>query len=182
MEDSRKYFSSFYGRFGYFVMCFPAAVFSLMFFVVIKEIIDGTYKGSTGFATFISALGAFCFCKLIQCIYQLFKSTPRFLTTNDHLIYKGMFGERKILWDDIKSISLSFAAGPFVYLFLSSRKQRRIYKLDVSGLKPDYNELYGAIKDRINQEDVLGSKWFAWNKSSKEISNKEDAPDRKAVR
>lgn len=150
-NGANSYITSNYGRFGYFVMFFPYALFGLMFIFYAIDAVKGTYSKSTGFAIVITMLGVFSLNRLVSCIVNLLSISPRFITTEHYIEYRGILGNKVFMWSDIKSVGLTFnGSSPFVTLVLSTKSRRLAYMLDVSGLKPDYHVLYSEVQQRIN--------------------------------
>ncbi len=150
-NGAKAYITSNYGRFGYFVMFFPYALFSLMFILYAIDVLKGTYSKSTGFAIFVTILGVFSLKRLVSCIVHLLSISPRFITTEHYMQYRGIIGKKVFKWSDIKSVGLHFGgSSPVVTLVVSTKLRRWPYMLDVSGLKPNYHVLYSEVQQHIN--------------------------------
>ncbi|WP_319588275.1 hypothetical protein [uncultured Desulfobulbus sp.] len=150
MDDQKKYTTSLYGRFGYFVMCFPYALFALMFLPVLKDMVTGIHDNDIVSEVFFIAIGIGSLFIFFYNLYQITKFSPRFITTSNVLIHKGILGTKMFDWKDVTKISLNYAGkSPYVLLNIFTKKRKLRCKLDVSGLEPNYKEFINDIRVRM---------------------------------
>lgn len=151
MDDSKEYTISLYGRFGYFVMCFPTALCALMFLPVLRDIVNGIHNNNIGVQIFFIAIGIGSLGLLCYNICNIVKCSPRVITTSNVLIYNGILGGKEFQWSEITKMSLNFSGrSPYVLLCVGTRKSKYGCKLDVSGMNPNYKELIHDMKVRMH--------------------------------
>jgi hypothetical protein len=150
MDAQKKYTTSLYGRFGFLVMCFPFALCALMFLPVINDMVTGIHDNDIGSEVFFIAIGISSLFFFFYNICQIMKVSPRFITTSNMLICKGILGEKLFDWKDVTDISVNFAGkSPYVLLNIFTKKRKFGCKLDVSGLEPNYKEFIDDIRVRM---------------------------------
>ena len=153
MENQEIFSTSLYGRFGYFVMSIAATLVMSIFAGVLKDIIYGNYTDGILFGIFIILYEISVFYLLINCLRNLLNPSFRLKITSDEIIYNGIFSMKSFAFESINKITIDFSGSksPFVYLIIYSSIRKRPFKLDVSGLKPNYKILYQCISDRMDR-------------------------------
>ncbi len=151
---------SLYGRIGYVVMAIFGAVSSLLMALALCQ-----YQIFPLWAlTFIGLLFIASAGIAAYSISQLFRLTPRFVVTEQGFAYHGFISRFERRWSEVASFRLRYAGdAPFIFLEViftnsPSRFRKRI-SLDVSGLKPDHQQLVNAFNRYAHSSLGRSSPW-----------------------
>ena len=154
MENQEIFSTSLYGRFGYFVMSISTAFVMSIFAGVFIDVIHGNFTDGILFGIFIILYEISVFYLLVHCLKNLLNPSFRLKITNRDIVYNGIFSIKSFAFESINKVTLDFSGSksPFVYLLIYSSKRKRPFRLDVSGLKPNYKILYQCIRDRMDSD------------------------------
>ena len=152
MENQEIFSTSLYGRFGYFVMSIATALVMSIFAGVLKDIIYGNYTDGILFGILIILYEISGSYLIVNCLRNLINPSFRLKITNKNIVYNGFFSIKSFSFESINKVTLDFSGSksPFVYLLIYSSKRKKPFRLDVSGLKPNYKILYQCIRDRMD--------------------------------
>ena len=150
MKDQKIFTTSLYGRFGYFVMSIAFALIVLIFLYGIQDIIHGQYTYEGVILTILFGISGIYY--LTHCLKCLLSPSFRFKISDENIIYNGIFSKKIFAFENINRFSIHYGhRSPFVFLLIYSSKRKRPFKLDASGLNPNYEILNQCIKDRLNR-------------------------------
>ena len=152
MENKKIFTTSLYGRFGYFVMSIAFALIMLIFASGLKDMICGKYTDGILFGILIILFEISGSYYLAHCLRCLLSPSFRFKISNENIVYNGIFSKKKFAFENINGVNIDYGHScPFVFLLIYSSKRKRPFKLDASGLKPNYETLNQCIKDRLDR-------------------------------
>ena len=152
MEEQKIFTTSLYGRFGYFVMSIAFLLVVSIFASGLKDMIYGKYTDGFIFGIFIILLEISLSYYLVHCLKYFLSPSFRFKISNDNIVYNGIFSEKSFAFENISGVAIDYGGkSPFIFLLIYSSKRKRPYKLDASGLKPNYEILNQCIKDKLNR-------------------------------
>lgn len=149
ISNEQIYKTSLYGRFGYFVMTIVLSIFSPLFFGVgYQNLVHPDPWSEILVGIFFIVLGLGGIYLIITNLYYIIYFGKRFVLKDDCLEYYGFFKKIKIKWCDIKNVLVNYRQGAYVILYISSSVKS--YRMDISGLKPNYSILLEEIEKRRN--------------------------------
>lgn len=151
ISNDQVYQTSFYGRFGYFVMTIIFLIATPICLGVGYENLLHPDPWSEIFAgIFFTVIGLGGVYAIIRNLYFIIYFGKRFVLKNDQLEYYGFFRRIKIQWNDIKEVSTNHSMQAYVLLAITTHSNKRGYSMDISGLKPTYSSLLEEIEKRRN--------------------------------
>lgn len=158
---NRVYSLSLYGRFGYAVTFIAGIPFCGFMFLPFSA---SAPKTSLVGSLLCYLLGVCSWFLMIYSCTQLFRRTPRFVIDENGFFFRGLFCRRFFEWSDVEKITLGINSRiGFVFLLMrlnSPSFGRKFRKFDVSGLKPNYNNLIVEMNrhlSRVSSEKGLNS-------------------------
>lgn len=146
-----NYYVSKYGKFGSLVSMIICMIFSV---ILIRLAIIRFHEFFSITSVVFMALGiGLCWSGFLYFPYQIFRSSPRFTTTNEYLECKHLFFKKRIYFKDITRIKINFLSRPLVMLdvYLGGGKLfEKFTKIDLSGLTPSYKYLLKEIEIKLH--------------------------------
>ena len=133
-------------------MSIATALVMSIFAGVLKDIIYGNYTDGILFGILIILYEISGSYLIVNCLRNLINPSFRLKITNKNIVYNGFFSIKSFSFESINKVTLDFSGSksPFVYLLIYSSKRKKPFRLDVSGLKPNYKILYQCIRDRMD--------------------------------
>ncbi len=157
---STAFHLSFFGRFGYAVM----AIFGTAFSVLLGLALTQYHVFPLWALAFLGLLFLAFAAIAAYSLSQLLRLTPRFVFTERGFTYRGLFSRFESSWSDVISYRLTYAgSAPFIFLEVlfsnSPSRLRNRLSLDVSGLRPDHQELIGLFQRHTSGTMKKSSPW-----------------------